>query len=54
VEERWTAVVNGQVAERAAQDWNEDRGWCGIDEHFGAAVTADDVAAFTDALRPLI
>ncbi|CAM3241545.1 hypothetical protein [Stackebrandtia soli] len=37
---------------KLVRDWNEDKGWCGIDEHFGSAVTPDDLAAFADALRP--
>jgi hypothetical protein len=39
---------------RLVRDWNEDEGWCGLDEPFGSTVTADDVADFAEALRPYV
>lgn len=39
---------------RLVRDWHESNGWCGLDEHFGSAVTAQDIADFAAALRPYI
>lgn len=49
------APADGYAAlPRLVRDWNEDRGWCGADEHFGAAVAVADIAAFADVLGPHI
>jgi hypothetical protein len=39
---------------RLVRDWSEGNGWCGLEEHFGSAVTTGEVADFADALRPYI